>query len=266
MNKIKEQGMIKEFMLWTFGIAWGSEILLILGKHFSIFSGIADTIITYLVIGFGAGAAPAYACYIVFKKCGKIKGFRNFMGIVFRAESIKKTMILSLIFAFSQLLFCLVCEEYRGGAWYLFIVYLPLMVFGGGLEEIGWRGLLQPCLEKKFSFTAAALIEGLIWAVWHLPLWFVSGTSQSSYNFISFASYCLALGFMLAAFYQLTKCIFAGVLLHAWGNVTFGGTFTLYNLENLQSVETTIFYIVEIILAIIVIRLICPPPAVITGA
>jgi len=36
-------------------------------------------------------------------------------------------------------------------------------------EEIGWRGLLIPELIKITSFTKAALVTGIIWAIWHYP-------------------------------------------------------------------------------------------------
>jgi membrane protease YdiL (CAAX protease family) len=36
-------------------------------------------------------------------------------------------------------------------------------------EEIGWRGFLVPELAKRFSFTATAVLSGVIWALWHVP-------------------------------------------------------------------------------------------------
>jgi uncharacterized protein len=37
-------------------------------------------------------------------------------------------------------------------------------------EEIGWRGFLVPELAATNSFTATALISGVIWASWHYPI------------------------------------------------------------------------------------------------
>jgi membrane protease YdiL (CAAX protease family) len=36
-------------------------------------------------------------------------------------------------------------------------------------EEIGWRGLLVPELARMTTFTKAALLTGIFWAVWHYP-------------------------------------------------------------------------------------------------
>ena len=38
-------------------------------------------------------------------------------------------------------------------------------------EEPGWRGLMQPELQKRFSPLTAALIVSVAWSLWHLPLY-----------------------------------------------------------------------------------------------
>ena len=52
------------------------------------------------------------------------------------------------------------------------LMFIISIILSGGLEEFGWRSFLQPALEKKFSFLPASLITGIIWAIWHIPLWF----------------------------------------------------------------------------------------------
>jgi uncharacterized protein len=39
-------------------------------------------------------------------------------------------------------------------------------------EELGWRGFLQPALASRLGWRAAAVTTGVIWAVWHFPLFF----------------------------------------------------------------------------------------------
>jgi membrane protease YdiL (CAAX protease family) len=43
-------------------------------------------------------------------------------------------------------------------------------VIGGIGEELGWRGFLQPALERRFGAFRGTLLVGLIWAYWHLPV------------------------------------------------------------------------------------------------
>jgi len=49
-------------------------------------------------------------------------------------------------------------------------VYVAFLAQGGN-EEPGWRGLMQPELQKRFSPLAAALIVSVAWSLWHLPLY-----------------------------------------------------------------------------------------------
>ena len=50
---------------------------------------------------------------------------------------------------------------------------------GGGQEEIGWRGFAQPELQRQYGGFVAAIIIGIVWGVWHLPL-FVDPTAPHS--------------------------------------------------------------------------------------
>jgi uncharacterized protein len=50
---------------------------------------------------------------------------------------------------------------------------LWILTFGIG-EETGWRGFALPRLQKKFNAITATIILWVIWAFWHLPLFFYS--------------------------------------------------------------------------------------------
>jgi len=70
---------------------------------------------------------------------------------------------------------------------WVFIPVLMFMIFlGGGQEELGWRGYALPVLENKFGIWYGNIILGVIWALWHIPTWFITGTSQSHMNFGGF--------------------------------------------------------------------------------
>jgi uncharacterized protein len=38
-------------------------------------------------------------------------------------------------------------------------------------EELGWRGFMLPRMLGRRSWLNAALLTGLLWALWHFPLW-----------------------------------------------------------------------------------------------
>jgi membrane protease YdiL (CAAX protease family) len=55
------------------------------------------------------------------------------------------------------------------------VMFFDSLIRGPLGEELGWRGYLQNELNKRFTLLGASLIVGVIWGLWHLPLWFVSG-------------------------------------------------------------------------------------------
>lgn len=54
-----------------------------------------------------------------------------------------------------------------------FTLFVILFTSGPLQEEYGWRGVLQTQLEKKFTVLKASMITGVIWGIWHLPLFFI---------------------------------------------------------------------------------------------
>lgn len=59
-------------------------------------------------------------------------------------------------------------------------LYWAASVVGYGFgEEIGWRGFLLPRLQAKLTAFRATLVLSIVWAGWHVPLfWFTPGMSQ----------------------------------------------------------------------------------------
>jgi membrane protease YdiL (CAAX protease family) len=49
--------------------------------------------------------------------------------------------------------------------------FLMTLPFGPLCEEIAWRGFALRRLESRYSALSSALLLGLYWAVWHMPLW-----------------------------------------------------------------------------------------------
>ena len=68
-------------------------------------------------------------------------------------------------------------------------------------EEIGWRGFLLPELVKIMPFRPAAIVSGLIWAVWHFPLILFGGYhghTEMIYSLACFTLVIIAISFPLS--------------------------------------------------------------------
>ncbi len=103
---------------------------------------------------------------------------------------------------------------------WVFIPVLMFMIFlGGGQEELGWRGYALPVLENKFGIWSANIILGVIWAFWHIPTWFITGTTQSHMNFGGFVLLMTGYSFILSWIRKISgNRSFSGLYAHGLAN------------------------------------------------
>jgi len=78
------------------------------------------------------------------------------------------------------------------------LYWLYMVVLGGGQEEIGWRGYILPYMESRYGLWAGNVILGLLWAAWHIPLWWISGATQAFMPFAAFVIGLVGLSFFLS--------------------------------------------------------------------
>lgn len=107
------------------------------------------------------------------------------------------------------------------------IALVFIFFLGGPLqEEFGWRGYAFEHLRNKYSSLTASIIAGLMWGLWHLPLFFVP-RAEDYYNrpMWGLLLTTVLVGIILAWFYANTKGgTFAALLGHTmfnWSNWVF---------------------------------------------
>ncbi len=109
--------------------------------------------------------------------------------------------------------------------WPLTVVnFVAVLLIGGPLgEELGWRGYALPRMSAALGPRIAAILMGILWAVWHGPLFFLVGTPQSGIPITWFALQAVSFSVVLATVYRATGgSVLLPILLHASAN-TFAG-------------------------------------------
>jgi membrane protease YdiL (CAAX protease family) len=97
--------------------------------------------------------------------------------------------------------------------YYLLFVALP--------EEIGWRGYALPALQARYSALLSGAILGLVWATWHLPLFFNPSTLYSNLPFPLFVAWLVPLSILLTWVFNGTGgSVLMAALLHAGVNAS----------------------------------------------
>lgn len=87
---------------------------------------------------------------------------------------------------------------------------------GGMSEEFGWRGYALPRLQARWNALVSSIILGVIWAVWHLPLWFLAGSSQQGSSFWLFLANLVLTSVLYTWIFNNAKgSILAAVIFHA---------------------------------------------------
>jgi CAAX protease family protein len=90
----------------------------------------------------------------------------------------------------------------------------------GFFEEIGWMGFAFPKMRRKDSALAPAILLGLLWGAWHIPVIDYLGTStpHGAYwfpFFLAFTAAMTAMRVLIAWIYSNTNSVVLAQLLHA---------------------------------------------------
>jgi len=107
--------------------------------------------------------------------------------------------------------------------WYLMLAATAFSTLVGGQtgEEIGWRGYALPRLAARFGLGGASLLLGVLWACWHLPLFFIPDTTTTGQSFVLYLLQVTAISVAMAWLYTNTHgSLLPVMLLHAAANNT----------------------------------------------
>ncbi|MEK5382708.1 CPBP family intramembrane glutamic endopeptidase [Niallia sp. FSL W8-0635] len=161
--------------------------------------------------------SPAISAVIINKNLDSKEEFKFFIkNSSTPPKKISEYFFIFVVTVLFQLIpFYLIGGE-QTGTLLLLLLQFPIYIVIGGLEEIGWRGLMLPELEKRLSLFISTLVIGVVWSLWHLPLFFIMGTYQYEFlNFFTFTLNTISFSFVLSVIFYKTKSIFLCIITHA---------------------------------------------------
>jgi membrane protease YdiL (CAAX protease family) len=93
--------------------------------------------------------------------------------------------------------------------------FLMILFLGGPLgEEIGWRGFALPRLVARHGPGPASLRLGVVWALWHLPVFLIAGTDQYGQPILWYTVMVTAYTFLFTWVHEKTGGSLLLALLH----------------------------------------------------
>jgi hypothetical protein len=107
--------------------------------------------------------------------------------------------------------------------WLLMLGAILVSTWAQAGEEVGWRGYALPRLAQHLGLGGASVLLGVIWALWHLPLFFLPGTGSDGQSFPIYLLHVTALSVAMSWLYWKTEgSLLLVMLMHASVNNTTG--------------------------------------------
>ena len=178
------------FYLFTFGIAWG------VGLAFALFGpwmvGTFGSVSLGNPLVFLTVWAPTLVALFTTVRYGGLAGLRSFLARCFRWRIGLRWYLISTVGLAGIALGARFIQAWATSTappplfavslWPSFVYAgVSMMILDPGPigEDPGWRGFALPRMLERFSPTAAAVLLGVVWTLWHLPAFFFSGMPQA---------------------------------------------------------------------------------------
>jgi len=222
---------VRAFLALTFAISWAIWFAMIAGSV-----SIATT--TGLISNIVATAGPSIAAVIIALVIGGSEIRRLLHGFSPRLVSPRSALV-ALVLPLGMVGIAIAASVALLGspppaitllaASGLVVEFVRVLFLGGPLEEeLGWRGFLLPRLQAKRAAFDASVLLGVIWGLWHVPLYFVLGTGQhataagagAAAAIMAFVVWTIALSILFTWLFNQTRgSLIVVILFHASVNL-----------------------------------------------
>ncbi|WP_194814262.1 CPBP family intramembrane glutamic endopeptidase [Nocardia sp. XZ_19_385] len=190
--------------------------------------------VPWLVLMIPGGLGPLFAALICASTPFGGAGVRPFLRRAFRWRAAPRLYLLGTFGMAAMVLGTLPVQLLAGANWDSsgalagLAALAPMFVFtfllGGGIdEEFGWHGYALPHLQAELPPWSANLLLGVLWSLWHLPLWWNPAVSQHNLNYplylLSTTGFALVLGWL----YNISNGnVMLIVTAHTFSNLAYG--------------------------------------------
>jgi membrane protease YdiL (CAAX protease family) len=126
--------------------------------------------------------------------------------------------------------------------------FLIGILFGlpaGFLEEIGWMGFAFPKMRLPHTGLAAAIVLGLLWSLWHLPVINFLGTATPHgaywlHFFLAFAVAMTAMRVLICWIYTNTRSVLLAQFMH----VSSTGSLVIFSPPGVTALQEATWYLI----------------------
>lgn len=213
---------LRTFFVATFALSWGLGVLMVVfvDQVEAVFGPISYTNPVFVLVVWGPGLV---GLALVARSHG-VTGLRRLLArLALWRMSRTWWLVLLLgmpaVFYLGAALKGTLDEGFPFSPWYGVLPALLPALLIGPVEELGWRGVALPLLQRRLAPVWAALVLGVIAAVWHTPAFLMSGTKQSAWSFGPFFLGVVAISVILTAMFNAARgSLLVAVLFHAQMN------------------------------------------------
>jgi uncharacterized protein len=203
----------------TFGIAWGlMGVLLVFQDAVEAAFGPLRASHPLFIL---AVWAPAISAVILVLWHGGLPGLRRYLSrlLLWRAPAAWYLLLLvglpAIYFLGAAIGGTLTREALAQPPLAELLALVGFMLILGPVEELGWRGYALPLLQRVMAPVWAGLVVGLVWALWHVPAFFLSGTPQSGWDVMPFLLGATAVSVIVTGFFDAARgSILVAILFH----------------------------------------------------
>lgn len=224
-------GALVRYFSLTFAVTWGFWFI---AREFAFGAGttagarypVWSTVFLYLGI-----FSPAFVAVAMTAYSGGRTAVRTLVARLFKADVAARWFFFAIGFIAAIKLTAALVHRATTGAWpvfgqtsvaLLFAATVFSVVTGGQVgEELGWRGFALPRLAERLGLGGASITLGVVWALWHLPLFYFPGSHLVGQSLVFYTAQVTALSVAFTwLWWRAGGSLLLTMLLHAAVNNT----------------------------------------------